>query len=457
MSSILFKNVEILVRGKNNYETIHSGFLGVKDDKICYISNKKPIESYDVEKDYSGKLLIPGLVNAHGHAAMTLLRGVGSGLKLQDWLFGTIFPIEAKMAPSDIKVGARLAALEMIASGTTCCSEMYDFPYNAAVAFAEAGIRANLTRTGLCNNPKCDITTWPRFIEMNNFADVLSGKDVFDSEIEVQLGTKKIPQILGDSIKKDLIRGDLSIHAEYTTTPNFVDGLAKVNKNKKYAIQVHVSETKKETDECVLKYGKTPVQYYESHGLLDGGHCYFAHCCHVNDADLDVMAKTGTSLVTNPSSNMKLASGFAPIRKALDKGVNVAIGTDGCASNNNLDMFEEMHVLALIQSGYSKDPSVLQPFEIFDMATIGGAKAMHRNDIGKLEVGFKADIVAIDLDKPHLIPNNDTLSLLIYSAHGSDVYMTMVDGKILFENNKFTTLNYEKLKKEVNETVKRLM
>ena len=458
MSSILFKNVDILVRLKKaTFKTIYDGFLGISDNRIVYIGQKKPKEKFDIEKNYKGKLLIPGLINAHGHAPMTLLRGVGSGKKLQDWLFNTIFPIEAKMIPSDIGVGADLASLEMIASGTTCVSEMYDFPYNSAVSFAKAGIRANLTRTGLCDDLNCDISSWPRFIQMTDFANVLAGKDVDDPEIEKQLGDKKIPQILAQSIKKDLIRGDLSVHAIYTTTPNFVKGVANINKDNKYTIQVHVSETKKEVDDSLNEYKMTPIEYYHFHGLLDGGYCYFAHCVHATDHDLDIMAKTNTSLVTNPTSNMKLASGFAPIRKALDKGVNVAIGTDGCASNNNLDMFEEMHVLALIQSGISNDPTVLKPDEIFEMATVGGARAMHREEIGELKVGYKADIVAIDLDKPHLIPNNDTVSLLVYSAHGSDVCMTMVDGKILYEDGKFKTLDYDLIKKEVDQVVKKLL
>jgi len=458
MSSVLFKNVDILVRSKKStFKTINDGFLGVEGDKIVYIGKDKPNQKFDVTKDYKGKLLIPGLVNAHGHSAMTLLRGIGSGKKLQDWLFGTIIPIENKMVPYDVYVGSKLAALEMIASGTTCISEMYDFPYATALAFAEAGIRANLTRTGLCSDPECDISTWPRFNQMTDFVLAMDEKCFNDPEIEKQLGTKKLPQILADSIKKGLICGDLSVHAEYTTTPNFIDGITKWNKNKNYAIQIHVSETKKEHDDCISKYGLTPTKYYYSHGLLDGGNCYFAHCVHVSDEDLDIMCKTGTSMVTNPSSNMKLASGFAPVRKALDKGVNVGLGTDGCASNNNLDMFEEMHVLALIQSGINKDPSILQPGEVLEMATIGSAKAMHRKEIGELKVGYKADIIAIDLDKPHLFPNNDTVSLLIYSAHGSDVCMTMVDGKILYENGKFTSLDYGLTKNEVIKVLKKIL
>lgn len=458
MSSLLFKNVDILVRTKKStFKTIFDGFLGISDDKIDYIGENRPSKSYDIEKDYKGKLLIPGLINAHGHAAMTLLRGLGSGRKLQDWLFNVIFPIEDKLTPHDIYVGTKLAALEMISSGTTCASEMYDFPYAAALAFSESGIRANLTRTGLCDDPNCDIDSWPRFIQMKNFQNSMSLISDNDPEIKRQLGSEKLPQILVNSIKKGLIRGDYSIHVEFTTTPNLVDGVVKENKGKDYAVQVHVSETKKETEDCIKKYGMTPVEYYYSHGLMEGGNCYFAHCVHANDNDLSLMAKTSTSLVTNPSSNMKLASGFAPIRKALDKGVNVALGTDGCASNNNLDMFEEMHILALIQSGINNDPTSLLAEEIFEIATIGGAKAMHRDDLGELKVGYKADIVAIDLNKPHLTPNNDTVSLLVYSAHGSDVYMTMVDGKILYEDKKFLTLDYERIKKEVDQVIKKII
>lgn len=451
----LFSHVDILLRDKEGYKTLHDAFLAVSDDTISYIGKEEPKDSFDVIKNLPHHLLIPGLVNAHGHPAMTLLRGVGSGKRLQDWLNDSIFPIEAKLTPHDVEVGTKLAMCEMLASGTTCFSNMYDFPYSGARATAEAKMRSNICRTGLCFED-VEMKDCERFKEVLEVAKVLSGDFKMNEEIVRELDVKEFPKYIENAVKSGLILGDLSFHSEYLTTPKFVKSIASENRKLKLPLQFHVAETRKETDECIAKYGVTPIRYFYDLGALDNGMSYVAHAVYVNDDDLKLMAKTGTSLVTNPSSNMKLASGFAPIKKALEQGVNVALGTDGCASNNNLDMFEEMHILALIQAGYNKNAGELSTKEIFDMATIGGAKAMRRNDIGRLEVGYKADIVAIDLAKPHLEPNLDTLSLLIYSAHGSDVFLTMVNGEILYENGKFFTLDYDEIIKEVRKIIARI-
>ena len=451
----LFSHVDILLRDKEGYKTLHDAFLAVSDDTISYIGKEEPKDSFDVIKNLPHHLLIPGLVNAHGHPAMTLLRGVGSGKRLQDWLNDSIFSIESKLTPHDVEVGTKLAMCEMLASGTTCFSNMYDFPYSGARATAEAKMRSNICRTGLCFED-VEMKDCERFKEVLEVAKVLSGDFKMNEEIVRELGVKEFPKYIENAVKSGLILGDLSFHSEYLTTPKFVKSIASENRKLKLPLQFHVAETRKETDECIAKYGVTPIRYFYDLGALDNGMSYVAHAVYVNDDDLKLMAKTGTSLVTNPSSNMKLASGFAPIKKALEQGVNVALGTDGCASNNNLDMFEEMHILALIQAGYNKNAGELSTKEIFDMATIGGAKAMRRNDIGRLEVGYKADIVAIDLAKPHLEPNLDTLSLLIYSAHGSDVFLTMVNGEILYENGKFFTLDYDEIIKEVRKIIARI-
>ena len=451
----LFAHVDILLKNNGIYETLHDAYLGVDNDLISYIGKELPKGKFDVIKELKDHLLIPGLVNAHGHSAMTILRGVGSGKKLQDWLNESIFPIEAKLTPKDVEVGTQLAMCEMLASGTTTFANMYDFPYSSALVTAKAKMRSNICRTGLCFEP-VEMKDCVRFHECLNVAKNLSGELKPDDELERELGVKTFPICIENAVKSQLIQGVLSFHSEYLTTPKFVSETVKENRLLKLPIEFHACETKKEVDECIQKYGVSPIQYFYDLGVLEGGYAYAAHCVHVTDADLKILAKTGTSMVTNPSSNMKLASGFAPIRKALDLGVNVALGTDGCASNNNLDMFEEMHVLALIQAGYNKNPGELRVSEIFDMATVNGAKAMHFKNLGELKVGYKADIVAIDLSKPHLKPNLDTLSLLVYSAHGSDVDLTMVSGEILYENGKFLTIDYDRVLKETEEIVNRL-
>ena len=451
----LFSHVDILVRKPIGYETLTDAFLLVEGDKIAYIGKVRPEGKFDEEKNLPHHLLIPGLVNAHGHPAMTLLRGVGSGKYLHDWLETSIFPIEAKLVPNDVYVGTKLAICEMLASGTTCFANMYDFPYSSALATAEAKIRSNICRTGLCFED-VEMKDCIRYKETLEVANTLRDTFVINDELKRELNVTSFPKEIESAIKSGLIIGNLSYHSEYLTTPKFVKEIASLNRKLHHPIEMHLSETRKETDECIKKYGVTPTQYFYDLGVFDGGYAYCAHCVYCNDDDLRIMSKTHTSLITNPSSNMKLSSGFAPIRRALDLGVNVGLGTDGTASNNNLDMFEEMHVLALTQAGYYKNPGELSVSEIFDMATIGSAKAMQRKDIGKLEVGYKADIVALDLSKPHLQPNLDTLSLLVYSAHGSDVVLTMVNGEILYENGEFLTLDYPKIVKEVKEIVDRL-
>lgn len=454
---ILFKNCLILIRDDVGYKTLENAFLGVLDDKICFIGLEEPKDQYDVIKDMSNKLLMPGLINAHGHSPMTILRGVGSGLKLQDWLFNTIFPIEDKMVGEDIEAGCRLAALEMIRGGTTTFSEMYANPYSSMKAIAEAGLKMNVNRVGLCFDKDIDINSYVRYNEILDIVRLYKGEIDSCSEINEDLHVNKLPEDIAKAIKDDRIRVDFCIHSEYLTTSHFVKAIVEQNKKYNLPVNIHCAETQKEFDECMEKYGLTPVQYFDSLGLFDCGKVYAAHCVYVTEDDLKIMKEKNVTIAHNPTSNMKLGSGMAPIAKAVQMGVNVAIGTDGCASNNNLDMFEEMHIAALLQSGLYKDPTILTASQIIDMATINGAKALDRHDIGKLEVGYKADIIALDLNQPHLYPIIDVPSLIVYSAHGSDVCMTMVDGRILYEDGKYYSLDYDKVIKEAEEAIKRLL
>ena len=223
----------------------------------------------------------------------------------------------------------------------------------------------------------------------------------------------------------------------------------------KTRVHIHVSETEKEHRECMERHGKTPTQFLKDLGIMDQS-CYFAHCVWCTDEDLKIMAEKGATLVHNPSSNLKLGSGIARTADALRAGVNVALGTDGCASNNNLNMFEEMHLAALLPKGFMKDPTVLTAEQVLDMATVNGAKALGRPDTGILKKGMKADIIALDMSAPHLRPTGDIPSLLVYSAQASDVCMTMVDGRILYEDGSYTTIDSARVEKAFMKTVKRL-
>ncbi len=456
---ILFKNADILLRGKKEYRVMKNAFLGVDGEYISYIGKKRPQGSFDLEKDMKGKLLMPGLVNAHGHAAMTLIRGAGSGLPLDKWLNEAIFPIEAKMGPKDIAIGDTWAIMEMLSSGTTQAADMYDYPFAGAMVYAKAGMKVNLCRVGLCFDPSLEPGEWPRTAESINFINVMNGKAALNPEAIREIPgvarTGKLPAALRKAVASGRVKAEFSLHSEYLSTRKYVKAISEANSVMKCRVHIHVSETASEHQECIRRHGKTPTAYFEEMGILDQP-CYFAHCVHSTDDDFRIMAEKGVSLVHNPTSNLKLGSGMARIEDAVEAGVNVAIGTDGTASNNNLDMFEEMHIAALLQKGSRQDPTLLTDSQILDMATVNGAKALGRPDTGVLKVGKKADIIALDMSAPHLQPAIDPVALLVYSAHGSDVCMTMVDGKILYEDGRFTTIDAAKAERDLKRAVKRL-
>ena len=248
---------------------------------------------------------------------------------------------------------------------------------------------------------------------------------------------------------------DFAIHAEYTNFPHIVEAYSADCKALGGRMHIHLSETKKEHEECIAKYGKTPAQWFNDLGTFDSP-TFAAHCVWVTEEDMALMLEKGVSPVHNPTSNMKLGSGFAPIPRMLELGLNVALGTDGAASNNNLNMMEEMHLAAVLHNGFTHDPTLMKPAQVLNMATRNGARLQGRNDTGVLEVGKKADIIAIDLNRPHLCPNVDPLALMTYSAQGSDVVMTMVDGRILYENGEFLTLDADRILHDARACVARL-
>ena len=433
--STLFKNADILVRKEGKIGFLRSAYLGVDGAYIDYVSEKAPAKEYNVVKDMSGKLLIPGLVNAHTHTPMTLLRGVGSGLPLQRWLFEAIFPVEDKMTTRDVVIGARFAILEMLACGTTCYQDMYWDYGELAPMVLESGIKVNAGAVLQMNDPSAQ---W--------------AKDFFERRFAATERFFKEYNNAGDG----RIHANMQIHSEYLTVDESLERCAEMMQRYGMEVHTHISETRSEHEECIGRHNETPIAHFERFGLLDTG-AVCAHCVWVSDEDLDIMARKGATMVHNPSSNLKLGSGIAPVSKAIAKGVNVALGTDGTASNNNLNMFEEMHIASILQNGANNDPLALSAQEAFDMATINGYKALHRDDCGELAEGKKADIVALDMDKPHLLPDADTLALLVYSAQGSDVCMTMVDGKVLYENGEYKTIDEEKCKAEYLAAAKALL
>ena len=353
-------------------------------------------------------LVLPGLVNCHGHTAMTLTRGLGGGLPLQRWLEEAIFPVEAKMTPQDVRAGAVWGIVEMLAGGTTSVVDMYDFPAETEAALQAAGMKGNVCRVGL----------------------------------------SFVPGRLDDCIAftRAHSKAHVCVHSEYLTDEAFCRALAAANNAElKRPLHVHVSETEKEHSECLVRHGKTPIAYLAGTGLLDQGG-FAAHCVYCTDDDFRIMAEKGVVLVHNPTSNMKLGSGFARIPRALELGVKVALGTDGCASNDNLDMFEEMHLASLVHKGLAKDPTVLSAWDVIAMATFGN----------EIRVGAPADLCVVDMDRPHLTPCLDIPNLVVHSMHASDVVRTIVDGRVLYDRGRYLTIDVEKAKSEFLAAVRRI-
>jgi len=395
-----FENVMMLLPNRQ----IASGGLEFENGRITAIHP---------DGNGTGRLLVmPGLVNAHGHTAMTLLRGLGSGLPLQRWLEEAIFPVEAKMTPADIRTGVKWGAMEMLAGGTTCVADMYDFPADGEQAFSEVGFKANTCRVGL------------------NFVP---------GRLDDCLAFTRASAAPGQC-------RDLCIHSEYLTDEPFCRALAAANRELKRPVHFHCSETKKEHEECIARHGKTPIAYLADTGLLDFGG-YAAHCVWCTDDDFRIMAEKRVTLVHNPTSNLKLGSGFARVPRAMELGVSVALGTDGCASNDNLDMFEEMHLASLVHKGVACDPTVVSAWDVIEMATVNGAKALGR-DAGELRVGAAADFCVVDLDRLHLTPATDVANLIVFSMQASDVVETWVDGVKLYDRGSFPAVDVAKARAE---------
>ncbi|MBR3768883.1 MAG: amidohydrolase [Clostridia bacterium] len=427
----LFKNATIINFINENINVIKNGFLSVEGEYITYVGSDLPEGNFDVIKDMKGNILMPGIYNCHTHTPMVLLRGVGSDLPLDKWLFEKIFPIEDKLTAEDIEAGSYLALMEMVSSGAVSFSDMYFEPERTCEAAGLAGLKANISRPVQCFDPNENPTDSYR---------IKQSLSLFDNF---------------NKAYNERILIDFCIHAEYTCDEKTTRYYSELCKEKQGNLHIHLSETLKEHNECIAKYKKTPTEWFASLGAFDS-RAFAAHCVALSDEDMDILKAHNVSIVHNPTSNMKLGSGFAPIEKFISKGINVTIGTDGAASNNNLDMLEEMHLASVIHNGFSQDATLMSADTIIKMATLNGAKLQGREKCGNLLPGFKADIVAISLDAPNMVPCLDAPALIVYSAGRSDVLMTMCDGKILYENGEYLTIDKEKVYYDVRKAVERL-
>ena len=375
------------------------------------------------------KLAMPGLVNGHTHIGMSLLRNFADDLPLQDWLTKKIWPTEANLTGEDVYWGSLLSMVEMIESGTTAFCDMYFFMEEVAKGLEKSGMRGVLTR-GLIEDKDNPNTKLNETRDMfNNWNGKANGR----------------------------IKVMVAPHAPYTCSPEFLIKIMELAGDLNTGIHIHLSETKKEVEDSFNIYGKSPIKHVYDLGLLDF-HTIAAHCVHVDDDDIEMLYEKNVYPVNNPGSNLKLASGFAPVDKMLKKGIKVALGTDGSSSNNNLNMFEEINLAAIVNKSVNLDATSVPAYKAIEMATVNGAEALDLGgEIGSLEEGKKADLILIDLDKPHLYPRHNLISALAYGVQASDVDTVIVDGNILMEKRIVKTLDVEKIKYMANKHAKSLI
>ncbi len=419
----LIRNVAVY---KNHKVTEHQ-HIELTDDIITGFPEMPQKETYDEIMDGRNMLALPGFVNAHTHIAMTVFRSYGDDMQLMDWLEKKIWPAEDKLDSDVVYAQTMLGIAEMIRSGTTSFADMYFFMEDVARAVENTGIRAALSRglTGVTPNAQQALQ------ENMEFYKAWNGKA--DGRITVMFGP----------------------HAPYTCPPAYIRQVVEAAGELGAEIHTHLCETKGEVENILRQYGKSPIALMDELGLFDLG-CLAAHCVWVDDNDLDTMAAKNVRIAHNPGSNLKLASGIAPVQKMLNKGITVGLGTDGASSNNNLDMIEEMHLAAFLHKADTLDPLAVPAETAINMLTESGARCLGYKNIGKLEIGCKADITLVDREGLHWYPRNDTLSLMAYSANSFDVDTVIVNGKTLLRHKEFSTLDIEKIKADAERTKEKL-
>ena len=413
---ILFDKTEVVGHGEC--------YIAVDGEYISYIGEERPEGLFDKIINTKDKLVCPGLYNCHTHSAMQFLRGYGEDLPLDRWLNEKIFPAEDKLTPDMVYKSSSFAIAEMIKNGICSFSDMYYFCDRTAEAVGETGIKANISRSIVSFDSAADHTRDTRFLEsVQLYKDY---HNAFEGRLKV----------------------DFSLHAEYTNVESMAKFCADFTAGKQIAYQIHLSETEKEHNECIARHGVTPTGFFEKTGILNNS-ASFAHCVWITEDDMDILKKYNSTVVHNPASNLKLGSGVMPLSKILKHGINVALGTDSSASNNTLDILKEIYLTAILQKGIDRDPSLIKAEEIVKLATVNGAVSQNRMDCGELAVGKKADIIMIDLDSVNNIPMFSPVYTLVYSANSSDVCFNMVDGKVLYENGEYKTLDIDKVKCEM--------
>ncbi|ACX64523.1 MULTISPECIES: amidohydrolase [Paenibacillus] len=406
------------------------GYMVVENDRITYLGEEEPVVEEGTEIiDGTHLFFLPGLVNTHGHAAMSLLRGYGDDLALQVWLQEKMWPMEAKFTSDDVYWGTSLSVLEMIKGGTTTFVDMYDHMDQVAKVVQDSGMRGVLTRgvIGLC----------PPEVQQQKLDEAVAFAKDWHGKADGRITTM------------------ISPHAPYTCPPDFIEKFVQASHDLNLPLHTHMSETETEVAQNVKDYGLRPVAHLEKLGMFSRP-TLLAHAVHLTDEEIEVLAKHQVAVSHNPGSNLKLASGVARVPALLKAGITVSLGTDGPASNNNLDMFEEMRLAALIHKGVSGDPTAIPASEALRMGTEYGAKSAFLEDIGMLAVGMKADMIALNTDQAHFLPRTDYISHAIYSASAKDVEHVWVDGKQVVKNGASLTLDEERIRREAQRAFERL-
>jgi 5-methylthioadenosine/S-adenosylhomocysteine deaminase len=430
VSSILIKGA-LIIPAEHAGSGSFYGDIRIKGDiieSIVKFPDSISAQHADRVIEAGNLIVMPGFVNTHGHAAMTLFRSYADDIPLKEWLEQKIWPIEEMLKSDDIYWGTMLAIAEMIKSGTTTFTDMYFFMDRVAEAAAESGIRAVLSR---------------------GLVGLGEGGDEGLKETEALIGR-------WHGAESGRINITIGPHAPYTCPPEFLNKVMTLADRTKRPLHIHLSESKPEVEESLKEYGKTPPRLLYDLGFLDY-EVTAAHCVHLTDEDIDLLAEKKVGVAHNPTSNLKLGSGIAPVNKLLDKGINVGIGTDGASSNNNLDMVEEMRLTALLSKGVMMNPTLINAATALHMATAAGAKVLALDGVGTLKEGWKADLIAFRSDRLHMTPLHDPMANIVYSSAASDIDLVIVDGKVLLEKGKLVTLDEERIMFEAAECAKRLV
>lgn len=421
--NILIENVKILTMADG--EVIKNGNIYIENEKIKKITNDKIDFSYDKKIDGKNYLAMPGFVNAHTHVGMSLFRNFSDDVALMTWLNEKIWPLEDKLIEQDVYWASLLSHAEMIMTGTTSFADMYYFEDQTIKALEKSKMRAQISR-GLT-------------LEDKNYKKIEENIELFKKYENSQNGRINIA---------------FGPHAVYTTDKNYLKEINKYAKKYNMPIHIHLSETKTENTDCMKRFNQSPTEVFEECGIFENK-TIAAHGVYLSDKDLDILSKYDVSVVHNPSSNLKLSSGFLDCTRVINKKINLAMGTDSSASNNNLSMIKEISLASLV-SKY-KNPQNLKAYDVLKMATINGAKALGLDDkIGTLEEGKLADIILIDLNNPNHTPQNNLISSLCYSTFDKDVSYVIINGDLVYDDKKFVYLNEEEIIKNAEESFKKL-